>query len=141
MTKTNLILSVLVFLCGFTTVFTLYKIFTPKKIQPISSAPEITLAPTSVPSPLPTAIIKPKPAAVLGVNTSLCLITIQGKQYNVTSLRSRHSGGDIFKCGTDMTAIYQNQHGSSLSQIQPYLYTPGSTPAIQNPKNIRDDDD
>ena len=50
-----------------------------------------------------------------------CIVTISGSKYDVTPLRSTHSGGDIFQCGTDMTVMYQQQHGSNLRMIQPYL--------------------
>ncbi|MEI7579410.1 MAG: cytochrome b5 domain-containing protein [bacterium] len=63
-----------------------------------------------------------------------CLVTLSGKQYDVTTLRKSHSGGDVFQCGTDMTAKYIAQHGSDLSRMQRYLYVPGKTiTAVSNP--------
>jgi hypothetical protein len=50
-----------------------------------------------------------------------CIITLFGQQYNVTSLQQSHSGGNIFTCGTDMSARYQGEHGSSVSRMQKYL--------------------
>lgn len=51
-----------------------------------------------------------------------CLITISGKTYDVTTYRKQHSGGDIFKCGKDMTSIFFSKHGNSyLKQMQEYL--------------------
>ncbi|MEK7165682.1 MAG: hypothetical protein AAB874_02645, partial [Patescibacteria group bacterium] len=50
-----------------------------------------------------------------------------GRQYDVTPLKSTHSGGDIFQCGTDMTAVYQKQHGTDTSRMTAYLITTGST--------------
>lgn len=50
-----------------------------------------------------------------------CLITIDGQRYDVQPLRGTHSGGDVFKCNTDMSAIFHGQHGDNLRMIQRYL--------------------
>lgn len=42
-----------------------------------------------------------------------CIITIDSQKYDVTTFRDRHSGGDIFNCGTNMTKIYYDQHSAS----------------------------
>jgi len=55
-----------------------------------------------------------------------CIITLFGKQYDVTTLQNTHSGGNVFNCGTDMTAVYQGQHGSDVSRMQKYLVASGS---------------
>ena len=50
-----------------------------------------------------------------------CIITVDGVKYDITKYRYLHSGGDIFKCGTDMTNIFYNQHSNSfLKQILKY---------------------
>jgi hypothetical protein len=41
-------------------------------------------------------------------------------QYDVSEFRKVHKGGDIFECGTDMTTMYQQQHGSNIQMIQRY---------------------
>lgn len=70
---------------------------------------------TETPSPTPTATTKPTP-------DTRCLISIDGKSYDVTSYRNQHPGGDIFTCGTDMTKVFYSQHGSStLEKMQRYL--------------------
>lgn len=79
-----------------------------------------TIAKTFLPAATPTA----KPTSA-GSNTG-CIITLSGQQFDVTALRSSHSGGDIFNCGTDMTAIYNNKHGNNLSRMQKYLVTNGT---------------
>jgi hypothetical protein len=50
-----------------------------------------------------------------------CIITIDGKKYDVQPLRDTHTGGDIFQCGTDMSDVFHNQHGDNLRMIQKYL--------------------
>lgn len=51
-----------------------------------------------------------------------CLITVRGLTYDVTQYRYQHSGGDIFNCGADMTAIFNAQHSNSqLARMQRYL--------------------
>lgn len=57
---------------------------------------------------------------------SQCIITLFGNKYDVTSLTTTHSGGNVFSCGTDMTTVYQGQHGTNLSRMQPYLITSNS---------------
>jgi len=66
-----------------------------------------------------------------------CLVTISGKQYDLTALSSTHSGPQgntlnggtgFFKCGTDMTASYQGMHGTNVSRIAQYLVVPTATP-------------
>lgn len=58
------------------------------------------------------------------INTSnRCIITLWSNQYDVTSLQTSHSGGNVFQCGADMTAVYQSQHGTNLSRMQQYLVT------------------
>lgn len=56
-----------------------------------------------------------------------CIITLFGLQYDVTSLQTSHTGGNIFTCGTDMTAIYQPQHGTDVTRMIPYLITSSSS--------------
>ncbi len=49
-----------------------------------------------------------------------CIITILGEQYDVTTLRGSHPGGDIYECDTDMTNTFQSQHGNDLQRIEKY---------------------
>lgn len=61
--------------------------------------------------------------------TTPCIITVFGIQYDVTPLQTSHTGGNIFVCGTDMTATYQAQHGTDVSRLAPYvLATSSPTP-------------
>jgi len=94
---------------------------------------------TEIPHPLGSTVhatITPSPAStVTGASSVQCAITLFGKQYNVDSLRNTHSGGDVFNCGTDMTAIYQAQHGTDVTRMQPYLITAGGTTGSTNTSN------
>src|SRR3989339_617855 len=52
---------------------------------------------------------------------SSCVVTVSGSKYDVTPLQIGHPGGNIFVCGTDMTALFQSMHGSNLAKLAPYL--------------------
>lgn len=50
-----------------------------------------------------------------------CIVTIDGTKYDLTDFKNMHSGGDIFSCGTDMSAIFWSQHSQrQLNQLQRY---------------------
>jgi hypothetical protein len=64
-----------------------------------------------------------------------CIVTLFGVQYDVAPLQptGAHPGGNIFVCGTDMTAVYTSMHGTNVARMVPYLYiaptpTPTATP-------------
>jgi hypothetical protein len=76
---------------------------------------------TPLPTAVPLAISNIKPQAA--VNANACIIMLFGKQYDVAPLRSTHPGGDVFTCNTDMSMVYQKQHGTDVSRMQPYLIT------------------
>jgi hypothetical protein len=67
--------------------------------------------------------LKPPPLLPTGATTAdqRCIITVFGHEYDVTSLRTTHTGGDIFECGADMSAAYLKKHGSNTRMIQQYL--------------------
>ena len=77
------------------------------------------------PTPFPVAVIPTKTPVVANNTGNQCLIIISGLQYDVTKLRTTHSGGDVFKCGTDMTSVYIGRHGTNMSRMQAYLVTNG----------------
>lgn len=67
--------------------------------------------------------------------TSSCIVTLFGQQYDVSPLQTNHTGGNIFVCGTDMTATYQGMHGTDVTQMIPYLIatatpTPSPSPTV-----------
>lgn len=76
---------------------------------------------SSTQSPIPTPVPTISPA---NPNTGGCIITLFGGKYDVTRLRQTHSGGDVFTCGADMTAIYQSRHGTNLSMMEKYKVGP-----------------
>lgn len=110
----------------------------PVKTFGTSSTKKAAASPTPTPSvkpgtPISTPTPTPRPVTASVSNSasitasSKCVITLFGKQYDVTTLATTHSGGNVFNCGTDMTATYQNQHGTNLSRMQPYLITSSGT--------------
>jgi hypothetical protein len=113
------------------------KIPTPevKSVQAVSEAVnEEAISEAEEEEPTPTPI-----------TSNQCVITLFGKQYDVTSLRSAHSGGNVFVCGTDQTTLYQSQHGTNMSRMQAYLVTngvtPTPTPGISGSRNKNNDDE
>jgi len=98
---------------------------TPKPTGPSQSGAVVTVAKVVGTTVKPTSVPKIQTVASVSVGgassvSSGCIITLFGKQFDVTSLRSTHSGGDIFSCGTDMTTIYQGRHGTNLTRMQQY---------------------
>ncbi|MFZ2199309.1 MAG: hypothetical protein WAV40_00795 [Microgenomates group bacterium] len=60
-----------------------------------------------------------------------CIVTLFGVQYDVSPLQTGHTGGNIFVCGTDMTATYQGMHGTNVSRMVSYLLTsPSPSPSV-----------
>ena len=60
-----------------------------------------------------------------------CIVTIFGVQYDVAPLKTGHSGGDVFICNTDMSAVYQGMHGTNVSRMVGFKVstpTPSTTP-------------
>ncbi len=53
-------------------------------------------------------------------NSNRCVVTVNGSQYDVTQLQYTHSGGNVFSCGTDMTATFESMHGTRWSKIARY---------------------
>ncbi len=91
-----------------------------KKPLPLIEAATPTPVPLTPPTSLPTKIpptptiqptlasqVQPPPAP-----DTRCIVVVDGDRYDVTQFRSLHQGGDIFQCGTDMTAIFYSQHNA-----------------------------
>jgi len=50
-----------------------------------------------------------------------CIITVRGGKYDVTEFLNEHPGGNIFKCGEDMTEAFNKQHGEKqFRELQKY---------------------
>lgn len=77
-----------------------------------------SIRPTPEPSvpttPPPTGGSTPPPVVAVPPPSNQCIVTIQGNRYDVAPLRSPHPGGDIFVCGTDMTATFFTQHDQAM---------------------------
>lgn len=58
------------------------------------------------------------PTAVLTIPTvdSRCIIAIDGVKYDISQYQYQHSGGNIFQCGTDMSAVFHNRHSNQFLQ-------------------------
>lgn len=85
---------------------------TPKATTTVTTTPVPTVKPTAKPTPVTT----PKPTP-----DNRCIISINGVKYDVTSYRKQHPGGDIFKCGSDMTKAFYGQHNNStLKKMDKY---------------------
>jgi len=65
-----------------------------------TSTPQASSAPVATPTPKPV---------VTG-----CVIKIDGVSYEITALRRSHSGGDIFTCNSDMSAIFWGKHNAKI---------------------------
>lgn len=90
-----------------TKILTTSKIISEKENKKISISPTRTIVFNS-----PVEQNAPEPATS-PVDLSKCIIRIDSQQYNVTELRETHSGGDVFKCGTDMTSAFYSRHDAS----------------------------
>lgn len=53
-------------------------------------------------------------------NIDKCIVTINGKNYDLSEFRKVHPGGDIYRNGEDMTDAYIANHGEDYSRITPY---------------------
>lgn len=75
--------------------------------------------PTTVPSPsTKTSTITSSP---INTKSNQCIVTIDSVQYDVTTFKNMHSGGDIFVCGTDMSQTFWAEHSArELRQMQRY---------------------
>jgi cytochrome b involved in lipid metabolism len=97
-----------------------------KLIKPISKTSENTVeikteevTPASTQPAQSTAVTSPADTVVPDTR---CIVTVSGNKYDVTSYRSKHPGGDIFVCSTDMTSAFNNQHSlSTLKKMTQYL--------------------
>lgn len=70
--------------------------------------------------------MKPKEAPMAEITPTVtesekCLIKVAGNEYDITPFRGLHPGGDIFKCGTDMSEVFKKQHDDDLERIKKFL--------------------
>ena len=100
---------------------------TETMIKPSQQIVNATAKPTLVvakivPTPTATPTTAGNQSGGQATPDNRCIITIDGQKYDVTDFRNQHPGGDIFNCGTDMSAIFHGQHSNStLRKMQRYL--------------------
>lgn len=81
-----------------------------------------TPAPVVTDQPWPSSILvsketrAPSPSP-LKVKDNRCIVTIDGNRYDVTMFRRKHEGGDVFKCGEDMSASFHKKHPSVFLKV------------------------
>jgi hypothetical protein len=98
------------------------------KIDLTSPTPNISTTPTRQiirKTVIVTITPSSKPPVAPVVNNSTqnasCIVSVDGVRYDVTQVRIIHSGGDIFKCGVDMTKDFWDQHNAGiLAQMAKY---------------------
>lgn len=90
--------------------------------------PKSSLLPTPRSTKLPQATqIQPSPLTNVPTNNESptpdprCIIIVDGGRYDVTTFRNIHSGGDVFTCGADLSALFHSQHNQeTLNKFQIY---------------------
>ena len=89
----------------------------PPRVLSKSQTPQKTKSTLSTATPQLT----PTPTPTTDTLSLRCLIVIDGVRYDLTDFRKIHSGGDIFVCGSDMSAQFHGQHSESyLSSLDRY---------------------
>ena len=69
----------------------------------------------------PTPVLETIPTPSIDPYAGRCVITINSQKYDVTDFRTKHPGGDVFNCGTNMTSIFYGQHDDKiLKQMEKY---------------------
>ena len=84
----------------------------------------VSLAKSNPVTPVTTTqqVTPSKATSIPTTNPSACIVTVNGQRYDVTQYQYQHSGGNIFTCGTDMTAIFNSKHSQRyLNMMQAYL--------------------
>ena len=82
----------------------------PDPFAIIFEGPEPTVRTAKPPEPGKVAV------AAAPTKESRCIITIDSQRYDVIIFRQLHSGGDIFRCGTDMSNTFHQRHPDSFLQ-------------------------
>lgn len=99
---------------------------TPSPIaSPMSEEKIVVPSPVSIiASPPPGFAFNPQASAQASPQVNLtqgCIVTIDNVNYEISKLRVSHSGGDIFKCGNDMSKLFWKKHDQRiLDMMQQY---------------------
>lgn len=108
------------------------------EIQQVQPAPAEELYVKKIKSAvIPKSTVPTRSEFSAANNNTQCVISLFGKQYDVTSLRKSHPGGDVFVCGTDQSATYQKTHGTDMSRMQAYLVTGGGASTTEPSSTVR----
>lgn len=59
-----------------------------------------------------------------------CIITLFGKEYDVTTPNGQGKNGDLFNCGGDMTSKYSAKYGTNVDKMQQFLVGGAITPTV-----------
>lgn len=93
-------------------------------VAPATTTPatDSTLAPSQDPVQANTQVQEQVQAqAQPNTAPSGCVVKIDNQTYDLDAFRALHSGGDIFQCGTDMTAVFYGQHSADyLASLSRY---------------------
>ncbi len=130
----KIIFYALILAAGFTVGLLYVKSTAPQKPTPSYANENLNLSNNNVSLPPVTqkpqngngnantpAVNRPTPVLNTPPPAPSCIITIDGRRYDVQTLRTTHPGGDVFQCNTDMSDIFHGQHGDNLRMIQKYL--------------------
>jgi hypothetical protein len=51
------------------------------------------------------------------ISTNKCIVTINGRKYDLTEWQSTHPGGMVFRNGEDMTQAFMANHGKDFGRM------------------------
>jgi len=50
-----------------------------------------------------------------------CIVTLFGRQYDITSMKIKPEEKDIFVCGEDISDFYKAKFGTKVDRLKKYL--------------------
>jgi hypothetical protein len=69
------------------------------------------------------------------ISTNKCIVTINGKRYDLTEWQSTHPGGMVFRNGEDMTQAFIANHGKDFGRMDRFEIKDGDEKkAVPNQK-------
>lgn len=82
-------------------------------VRPAGATQQTPAPKTKAPTVAPT----PASSVTHPTKNSGCIIQIDGVRYEVSSLQRTHSGGNVFTCGSDMSAIFWGRYNQKILQM------------------------